>query len=87
MPARVKLKEIDGSPHKWWSMWFNSMIREKPYLGLNCKMNDLEISQTARTFYIGAACLSSARVVRCWVKSRNERNPHPLLLPSNVGHS
>ena len=27
----------------------------------------------------GAAWLSSARVVRCWVKSRNERNPYPLL--------
>ncbi len=26
----------------------------------------------------GAAWLSSARVVRCWVKSRNERNPCPL---------
>ena len=29
----------------------------------------------------GAAWLSSARVVRCWVKSRNERNPYPMLLP------
>ncbi len=29
----------------------------------------------------GAAWLSSARVVRCWVKSRNERNPCPVLLP------
>ena len=28
-----------------------------------------------------AAWLSSARVVRCWVKSRNERNPR-LQLPS-----
>ncbi len=28
----------------------------------------------------GAAWLSSARVVRCWVKSRNERNHYPLLL-------
>ena len=27
----------------------------------------------------GAAWLSSARVVRCWVKSRNERNPCPKL--------
>ncbi len=27
----------------------------------------------------GAAWLSSARVVRCWVKSRNERNPCVLL--------
>ena len=27
----------------------------------------------------GVAWLSSARVVRCWVKSRNERNPCPVL--------
>jgi hypothetical protein len=27
----------------------------------------------------GGAWLSSARVVRCWVKSRNERNPCPVL--------
>jgi hypothetical protein len=26
---------IDGGPHKRWSMWFNSMIREEPYQGLN----------------------------------------------------
>ncbi len=36
MPARVKLKGIDGGPHKRWSMWFNSMIREEPYQGLTC---------------------------------------------------
>ncbi len=35
----------------------------------------------------GAAWLSSARVVRCWVKSRNERNPCELLPASNVGDS
>ena len=29
--------------------------------------------------YTGGAWLSSARVVRCWVKSRNERNPYPML--------
>ena len=29
--------------------------------------------------HTGAAWLSSARVVRCWVKSRNERNPFPYL--------
>ena len=27
--------------------------------------------------YTHLAWLSSARVVRCWVKSRNERNPYP----------
>ncbi len=35
--------------------------------------------------FTGAAWLSSARVVRCWVKSRNERNPYPLLLPVRLG--
>ncbi len=30
--ARVKLKGIDGDPHKRWSMWFNSTQREEPYL-------------------------------------------------------
>ena len=29
--------------------------------------------------HTGGAWLSSARVVRCWVKSRNERNPCPVL--------
>jgi hypothetical protein len=32
--ARLKLKGIDGDPHKRWSMWFNSTIREEPYLAL-----------------------------------------------------
>ena len=34
-----------------------------------------------------AAWLSSARVVRCWVKSRNERNPCYQLPACNDGHS
>ena len=32
--ARLKLKGIDGDPHKRWSMRLNSMQREEPYLGL-----------------------------------------------------
>ena len=32
----------------------------------------------------GAAWLSSARAVRCWVKSRNERNPC-VQLPARKG--
>ena len=31
--------------------------------------------ECATASYTGGAWLSSARVVRCWVKSRNERNP------------
>ena len=46
-----------------------------------------EMHVSARTLRTGAAWLSSARVVRCWVKSRNERNPR-LQLPSGLaGHS
>ena len=42
---------------------------------------------SARTSCTGAAWLSSARVVRCWVKSRNERNPRFQLLPGNAEDS
>jgi hypothetical protein len=35
----------------------------------------------------GAAWLSSARAVRCWVKSRNERNPYHQLPTGNAGNS
>src|SRR5699024_12469894 len=31
------------------------------------------------------AGLSSARVVRCWVKSRNERNPYSMLPAIRLG--
>ncbi len=33
----------------------------------------------------GTAWLSSARVVRCWVKSRNERNPYLLVATIKLG--
>ncbi len=80
--ARLKLKRIDGGPHKRWSMWFNSTIREKPYLGLTWKGRFPEMGIVSQeTLHTGAAWLSSARVVRCWVKSRNERNPC-LQLPT-----
>lgn len=39
-------------------------------------MNNLEIGEAFRGMDTGSAWLSSARVVRCWVKSRNERNPY-----------
>src|SRR4028119_2524385 len=43
--------------------------------------------RSLRGWCTGAAWLSSARVVRCWVKSRNERNPRLQLPASRVGHS
>src|SRR5262249_2552777 len=63
-------------------MWFNSTQREEPYQLLTCPVwvgGIAFFSSAGRD--TGAAWLSSARVVRCWVKSRNERNPH-LQLPS-----
>nr|AOE07598.1 hypothetical protein [uncultured bacterium] len=48
--ARMKLKGIDGGPHKRWSMWFNSMIREEPYQGLNV-IRPIEKSIFFRTDY------------------------------------
>ncbi len=69
-------------------MWFNSTQREEPYQLLTCPVWGREIgSFSSAGWNTGAAWLSSARVVRCWVKSRNERNPH-LQLPSGyAGHS
>ena len=51
------------------------MQREEPYLGLILQLNSLK-DEVLREAVTGAAWLSSARVVRCWVKSRNERNPY-----------
>src|ERR1700739_2124671 len=80
--ARLKLKGIDGGPHKRWSMWFNSKQRAEPYQPLTWDVWGSEtILFSSAGVHTGAAWLSSARVVRCWVKSRNERNPH-LQLPS-----
>ena len=85
--ASLKLKGIDGGPHKRWSMWFNSTQREEPYPGLTCMRKPLETGAPLRSSCTGAAWLSSARVVRCWVKSRNERNPHLQLPAGYAGDS
>ena len=62
------------------------MQREEPYLGLTyAGIMQRCVSLFGR--YTGGAWLSSARVVRCWVKSRNERNPRPLLPAGYAGDS
>ena len=43
---------------------------------------EIAVLTAMSTFRTGAAWLSSARVVRCWVKSRNERNPRFQLPPA-----
>src|SRR5881392_2170130 len=76
--ARLKLKGIDGGPHKQRSMWLNSTQREEPYQGLTYTGNVQRWAPPCGRC-TGGAWLSSARVVRCWVKSRNERNPCSVL--------
>ena len=56
------------------------MQREEPYLGLTYT-GSLQRCSFPCGWCTGGAWLSSARVVRCWVKSRNERNPC-LMLPA-----
>src|SRR5437764_4824519 len=68
-------------------MWFNSKQREEPYLGLTCWCKPVETSAPLRSASTGSAWLSSAGVVRCWVKSRNERNPRSRLPARNGGDS
>src|SRR5215211_4364505 len=76
--ARLKLKGIDGGPHKRRSVRFNSTQRAEPYPGLTCACRAGK-PVGLRGWRTGAAWLSSARVVRGWVKSRNERNPRGQL--------
>ena len=73
--ASLKLKGIDGGPHKQRSVWFNSTRHAEPYQGLTCTCKRQRCRPLVRGTYTDAAWLSSARAVRCWVKSRNERNP------------
>ena len=93
MVARLKLKGIDGGSHKRWSMWLNSRLREEPYpdltyaKALRSRTRKRERTVSNPEAATGAAWLSSARVVRCRVKSHNERNPCFQLPASKVGDS
>jgi hypothetical protein len=61
-------------------MLFNSKQREEPYPHLTILLGLSEmIAFGSAGEWIGAAWLSSARVVRCLVKSSNERNPYRML--------
>ena len=69
-------------------MWFNSTQREEPYQPLTCPVWGREIGLfSSAGGNTGAAWLSSARVVRCRVKSHNERNPCLQLPAGHAGDS
>lgn len=54
--------------YKLWKMHFNSIIREAPYL--------LRAFVLFLYKIVGVAWLLAARVLKCLVKSYNERNPY-----------
>ena len=62
------------------------MQPEEPYLALTLWVYPPKRG-VIRSPITGGAWLSSARVVRCWVKSRNERNPYPMLPADYAGDS
>ena len=64
---------------------FDATRRTLP--GFDIRRPLMKVGFPARDGETGAAWLSSARVVRCWVKSRNERNPCFLLPSGYAGHS
>ncbi len=43
--ASLKLKGIDGGPHKQRSVWFNSTQREEPYLALTCICKPMKVGR------------------------------------------
>ena len=65
-------------------MWFNSTQREEPYRGLTSEEHHRNMVSEQSDFQTGAAWLSSARAVRWWVKSRNERNPRRVLVRKDL---
>ena len=49
--ARLKLKGIDGGPHKQWSMWFNSTQREEPYQDLTYTRKSKKLDPSSELVY------------------------------------
>ena len=41
--------DLDGGPHKRWSMWLNSMQREEPYLALTCISKPVKAGDCSNT--------------------------------------
>ena len=80
--ARMKLKGIDGARTSGGAQGLIRSKRQEPLPGLDI---DLKAQRWRdKLEKTGGAWLSSARVVRCWVKSRNERNPC-CQLPALLG--
>jgi hypothetical protein len=71
--AKAKLKVIGGSLYKWWSVWFNSIIRVLSYQR-GCHLLLKTRHRMCRHKSTGTAWLSSVRVVESYIHLLNERN-------------
>jgi hypothetical protein len=71
--AKAKLKVIGGSLYKWWSVWFNSIIRVLSYQR-GCYLLLKICHHMCRHKSTGTAWLSSVRVVESYIQLLNERN-------------
>ena len=49
--VKLKLKGIDGGPHKQWSMWFNSTQREEPYQDLTYTRKSKKLDPSSELVY------------------------------------
>ena len=66
-------------------MRLNSMQREEPYLGLTCRVKPVKAGALRSLHRWCMAVVSSCREMLG--KSRNERNPYPMLPAGNAGDS
>ncbi len=80
--ARLKLKGIDGGPHKRWSMWLNSMQREEPYQGLTCPSYSPERGKSVRLD--GAQVLHGCRQLVPWGVGLSPATSATLVVSCNL---
>src|SRR3712207_8431201 len=75
--ASMKLKGIDGDPHKRWSMWFNSTQREEPYQRLTSYERDRKSTR------LNSSHANISYAVFCLKKKTPKRNlPTPPPVPT-----
>ena len=83
--ARIKLKGIDGCPHKQWSMRFNSWLHEEPYQGSTCRQRPGRPGDSYAEQRWCMAVVSSCREMLGQVLQRAQ--PPPPVAIDTVGHS
>ncbi len=84
---KIKTQMNWRGPHKRWSMWFNSCSTWRTLHLAGHPEKPAERRRAFRNSETGAAWLSSARVVKCWVKVPQRAQPLSLFANGNVRNS